>query len=107
MKNSMLPRISRSALYAAALLVPASNAQATDPGTGDDWRYNASLYLWGAGVGGETAFDRNLGGSSDIDVGFDTVIENLNGLRVPESGIETTVYVRAAARREPVLSPRG
>ena len=78
MTNRVLDRFSRSALFASALLLPPLQAHAGDPRAGDDWRYDASLYLWGAGVGGETASRRNPGGSSDIDVGFDTVLNNLN-----------------------------
>ncbi len=78
MKKRMLHRLSLSVLFVGALFMPPVNARAADPATGDDWRYDASLYLWGAGVSGKTAFDRNLGGSSDIDLGFDTIINNLN-----------------------------
>lgn len=58
--------------------MPPVSTQAADPGTVDDWRYKASLYLWGAGIGGETASGRNPGSSSDFDVGFDTILNSLN-----------------------------
>jgi len=41
-------------------------------GSADDWRYAGTLYLWGAGIKGETA------GGSDVDVSFDTLLSNLN-----------------------------
>ncbi len=37
-----------------------------------DWRYSATLYLWAAGIQGETAR------GAEVDVGFDTLISNLN-----------------------------
>jgi len=47
-------------------------ARAAEPATDEDWRYSASVYLWGAGLNGETA------AGSEVDVGFDTLIQNLN-----------------------------
>jgi hypothetical protein len=38
----------------------------------DDWHYQAMLYFWTAGIEGETA------GGAEVDVGFDTLINNLN-----------------------------
>ena len=40
--------------------------------TPDGRSYRASLYLWGAGIAGETPR------GSEIDVGFDTLIKNLD-----------------------------
>jgi hypothetical protein len=37
-----------------------------------DWEYQATLYFWAAGINGETA------GGADVDVGFDSLINNLN-----------------------------
>jgi hypothetical protein len=47
-------------------------ARAAEPATDEDWRYSASVYLWGAGLNGETA------AGSEVDVGFDTLIQNLD-----------------------------
>jgi hypothetical protein len=55
----------------AALAVPPP-ATARNADTGDDWQYAASIYLWGAGIKGETA----TGG--EVDISFDTLISNLN-----------------------------
>jgi hypothetical protein len=41
-------------------------------GSADDWQYSGTIYLWGAGIKGETA------GGADFDVSFDTLINNLN-----------------------------
>lgn len=55
-------------VFAGALSLASLNATAAD----NDWHYGATLYLWGAGIQGETV------GGADIDVGFDTLISNLN-----------------------------
>jgi hypothetical protein len=66
-----LPRaVLPSALCAGALLCLPAHGQGTS--TGGDWRYAATVYLWGAGITGETA------SGAEVDVGFDTLIENLN-----------------------------
>ena len=65
--QSLLPLLCASALVA----LPAG-AAAGDSGTGGDWQYDASVYLWGAGINGSTV------SGSDVDVGFDTLISNLN-----------------------------
>jgi len=57
-----------AALCAGTALWLPAHAQ----GGGDDWRLAATVYLWGAGIQGETA------GGAELDVGFDTLIENLN-----------------------------
>jgi len=59
-------------LCAAAVAVAPLLAEAADPSSADDWRYSASIYLWAAGIKGETA------AGSDVDVGFDTLLKNLN-----------------------------
>jgi hypothetical protein len=38
----------------------------------DDWKYGATLYLWGAGIQGDTT------GGAEVDIGFDTLIGNLD-----------------------------
>lgn len=52
---------------AAALLLASGTAAASD-----DWEFGATLYLWAAGIQGETA------GGGEFDVGFDTLLDNLN-----------------------------
>jgi hypothetical protein len=50
-----------------ALLLASSGAQAAD-----DWRFAGTLYLWAAGINGETV------GGADIDFDFDTLLDNLD-----------------------------
>lgn len=54
----------------AAVLLGAAATAVADPGERPDYR--ASLYLWGAGIQAETPR------GSDVDVGFDTIIRNLD-----------------------------
>ncbi|QVL47548.1 MAG: hypothetical protein KFB96_17845 [Thiocapsa sp.] len=60
-----------STLFVAAVLsvAPLRSVAGEAPG---DWRYGATLYLWGAGIQGDTA------GGAKVDVGFDTLISNLD-----------------------------
>lgn len=60
-----------SLLGAGALLVGSLPATA-DSTNGDDWRLAVSLYGFAPGINGSTA------SGTDIDVGFDTLINNLN-----------------------------
>ena len=70
-----MPRclLSRRALCpiaaAATVLLPLPCLAANG---GNDWSYSATLYLWAAGIEGETA------GGAEFDLGFDTLISNLN-----------------------------
>jgi len=57
-----------SLLAVSALLVATADA----PAAGDDWQHAASLYMFAPGVKGSTA------AGSDIDVSFDTLLDNLN-----------------------------
>jgi hypothetical protein len=50
-----------------ALPLASSGAQAAD-----DWRFAGTLCLWAAGINGETV------GGADIDVDFDTLLDNLD-----------------------------
>jgi hypothetical protein len=59
-------------LCAGALIVGPAPVAAAESAKGDDWQLAASVYLWGAGIKGETS------AGSEVDVGFDTLIENLN-----------------------------
>jgi len=61
-------------LCAGALLLGPAPLVAGESTASDDWQYAASVYLWGAGIKGETAT------GSEVDVGFDTLVENLNML---------------------------
>jgi len=60
------------ALCAGVLFSAPSAARAADSSASNDWQYAASIYLWAAGIRGETA----TGG--EVDVSFDTLISNLN-----------------------------
>jgi hypothetical protein len=59
------------ALCAGALMVTPAHAQFAGPGSTDAWQFSAALYLWGAGVGGETR------SGSDIEVEFDDIVDDL------------------------------
>ena len=59
-------------LCGALVALPITHATADDSSAGGDWQYAASVYLWGAGITGETA----TGG--EVDIGFSSLISNLN-----------------------------
>jgi hypothetical protein len=61
-----------SLLGAGAFVVGPMQAAADVPTVDENWRYGVSLYLWAPGIKGSTA------SGSDIDVSFDTIIDNLN-----------------------------
>ena len=65
LRRSLLPFV-----CASTLLAVATAATADDSSISNDWRYAASIYLWGASIKGETA----TGG--EVDVSFDTLISN-------------------------------
>jgi len=56
----------------AALTLALSVAHAADSAPGTGWKYTADIYLFAAGVGGET----KTGG--DVDIGFDTLLKDLD-----------------------------
>lgn len=66
---------------------------------GEDWQYSATVYLWAAGINGETA------GGAEIDVDFDTLLDNLNmgfmatleARRGPWSFVADAVYLNIGA----------
>jgi hypothetical protein len=73
MKSSWLSKIS-SVIFLTGMLtlaMPSSvfAGESMDP---DDWSYTASIYLWGAGIGGTTSSGGN------VDVSFSTIVENLD-----------------------------
>jgi hypothetical protein len=70
MNAHMLKLNSAAVLCAGALAFGPASTWAAD--ASDDWRYSGSIYLWGAGIKGETA------GGANVDVSFDTLIRNLN-----------------------------
>jgi hypothetical protein len=59
-------------LCAGALIAGPAPALAEESAQSDDWQYAATLYLWGAGINGQTAR------GSDVNVNFKTLIDNLN-----------------------------
>lgn len=64
-QQSLGTLLAASALAGMPLSAPAGDSAG-------DWQYSAALYLWAAGIDGETA------GGAEVDVGFDTLIDNLN-----------------------------
>ena len=60
------------ALCVSAMGIAPATVSAADPGASDDWQFKAGMYLWGAGIKGETAV------GSDIDISFDDLISNLD-----------------------------
>jgi hypothetical protein len=59
-------------LCAGALIVGPAPVAARESAEAHNWQFAASVYLWGAGIKGETA------AGSEVDIGFDTLIRNLN-----------------------------
>jgi hypothetical protein len=59
-------------LCAATLTAGPAAVAAGEPAAADDWQYAASLYFFAPGINGSTA------AGSDIDVSFDTLLDNLN-----------------------------
>ena len=57
---------------ASAVLVTSGQALAGAPTAADDWQFAVSLYMFAPGIKGTTA------AGSDIDVSFDTLLDNLN-----------------------------
>jgi len=72
MRHRQRPKNFVPLICAGALACASITAGAEETALGDDWRYSASIYLWGAGIKGETA------AGSVVDIGFDTLISNLN-----------------------------
>ena len=59
-------------VISAALLAAGTVARASDPDNGGAWNYEGAIYLWGAGIGGETA------ANEDIDIAFKDLWDNLD-----------------------------
>ena len=68
MNRQLARKTGFATVCAGALSLASMNAMAAD----DGWHYGATLYLWGAGIQGETVR------GAEIDVGFDDLISNLN-----------------------------
>lgn len=79
---------------AAALLLASAGTNAAD-----GWEYSGTLYLWAAGINAKTA------GGADIDVDFDTLLDNLDmafmgaaeARRGPWSVVADAVYLNVSA----------
>ena len=59
-------------LAGAALAMGATRAGAAESAPGSGWKYTADIYLYAAGVGGQT----KSGG--DVDIGFGTLVKDLD-----------------------------
>jgi len=59
-------------LCAGAMTIAPATVPAANPVGGDQWQFKAGAYLWGAGIDAETAV------GSDIDISFDSLIDNLH-----------------------------
>jgi hypothetical protein len=70
MKTSNSIRIAIAAL--AWQLASPAPVRAADPAAPESWKIDGEIYLWGASIGATTV----TGG--DIDVGFDTIMKNLD-----------------------------
>ena len=66
------PRSWFGALLAGTLVAASTGAWAAAQSSRDDWQYSATIYLWGAGIQGETT------AGSKVDVSFSDLISNLN-----------------------------
>jgi hypothetical protein len=62
------------ALLAGILMVGSSLAQAEESDADNGWQFAIAPYLWAAGIGGKTQ------GGSSIDVSFDDLFDNLEGV---------------------------
>lgn len=59
-------------LCASAISMAPATAVAADSSAEDHWQFKAGVYLWAAGIKGETA------SGSDLDISFSDLINNLN-----------------------------
>jgi len=65
-------RCVRGLLAIVLLLAGAASARAAEPSAGNDWKFGAEIYLWGAGINATT----KTGG--DVDVSFGDILRNLD-----------------------------
>ena len=69
----MFKSVFRRGLAAGVCALSLSVAQAADDSAGDDtWQFGGAIYLWGAGIGGETRT------GDDIDMSFSDLMKNLD-----------------------------
>jgi hypothetical protein len=105
-------RLSRKTWSTAAWAGALSFASANVAAAADEWQYSGTLYVWAAGIKGETVR------GADVDVGFDTLINNLNmafmgafeARRGRWSVLADVVYLNVGASDSasvPVTLPRG
>jgi hypothetical protein len=73
MKRPVLHKIVISALCLGYLLSVPLVAQAQQADSDDRWRFNLAIYLWGAGL------DATTQRGNEFNVGFDSIVEDLNG----------------------------
>jgi hypothetical protein len=59
-------------LCAGSLFVAPVYGQTQDSDNSDDWQFTADIYLWGAGIEGQSAT------GADVDIGFSDIISNLD-----------------------------
>ena len=60
-------------LAAGVFALSFSLAQAADdPASAENWQFGGEIYLWGAGIGGETS------AGDDIDISFSDILKNLD-----------------------------
>jgi hypothetical protein len=99
-------------LGASTLLIGPTLAAADAPAAGEEWQYAVSLYMFAPGIKGTTA------AGADIDVGFDTLLDNLNmtfmgafeARRDQWSVLADVLYLNVGANKGgevPVTTPSG
>lgn len=71
MKESVLFKIFLLALFVGALMLAPVHARAEESEVNDGWQFTGSLYMWGAGVDGETR------GGTEIKADFDDLFDAL------------------------------
>lgn len=105
-------RFARKTWSTAACAGVLSFASVNVAAAADEWQYSGTIYLWAAGISGETAR------GAEVDVDFDTLISNLNmafmgafeARRGRWSVLADVVYLNVGANDSasvPVTLPRG
>lgn len=70
MKKLKTPFTRLSLVLAIVLFFGITQSQA-ESGSEGDWEFGAQIYLWGAGIGGQS------GSGSDLDINFDDIFDDL------------------------------
>jgi hypothetical protein len=66
---------------AMVLAAPVAGAQGSSLGNiTDDWRWAGTLYVWGAGISGETQFPPPANGGASVGIDAKDVINAINGV---------------------------